>query len=278
MSNLRIIYNNLVDQYSALGVVTGVTATGFLISNITDDSKSKTWRSTNLSSPRISVTWPSVQTISCVALAFTNLIQGSTFQVYLYSAASGGTLLYNSGAISVGYGYSIPAGFSSIGSASFAYGGGANLSTFFTAVPNVIRMEIEFTSASNPDNYIEISRVIAGSYITTERDVSEGASVGFIDSTTAKRTSSGNYITDRGTISRAVDLPLNAFNSSDKAILNNLFRYTGRSKPMFVSFFPTGTIGEAQLSTHIYGKFEQDLIINYPYYQRYNTSLRIIEL
>ena len=278
MSNLRIIYNNLVDQYSSLGVVTGTSAAGFILSNITDDSKSKTWRSTNLSSPRISVTWASAKTISCVALAFTNLIQGSTFQIYLYNAASGGTLLYNSGAISVGYGYSIPAGFDSIGSASFAYGGGSNLSTFFAAVPNVLRMELEFTSAGNPDNYVEISRVFAGDYITTERDVSEGASVGFIDNTTGKRTSSGNYITDRGTISRAVDLPLNAFNASDKAILNNLFRYTGRSQPIFVSFFPTGTMGEAQLSTQIYGKFEQDLMINYSFYQRYNTSLRIIEL
>lgn len=278
MSNLRIIYNNLADNYSALTVVTGATASGFPLTNLTDDAKSKTWRSTNLTSPKIRYTWASGQTISCVALAFTNLIQGSTFAITLYNAASGGTLLYNSGAISVGAGYSAPLGFLSINSSSFAYGGGANVSAFFGAISGVMRMEIEFTSAGNPDNYIEVSRVIAGQYVTTERDVGEGASVGFVDNTVGKRTSSGNYITDRGTISRVVDLQLNYFNAADKAILNNLFRSVGKSQPIYISLVPTGTINEDQLATQMYGKFDQDLVINYPFYQRYNTSLRIIEL
>lgn len=278
MSNLRIIYDNVVDEYNALSMVTGAGATGFPLTFVTNDSKSQTWRSTNLSTQRIKVTWASVQTISGVALAYTNLIQGSTFSVTLYSAASGGTTLYSSGAISVGAGYSIPQGFTSIGSASFAYGGGANVSAFFTSTANVLRMEIEITSPSNPDNYIEIGRIIAGQYVTTERDVSEGATVGFMDSTNSKRTSAGNLITDRGTMNRVVDLPLNAFNASDKSILNNLFRSVGKSQPIYVSLVPTGTINEDQLATQMYGKFDQDLVINYPFYQRYNTSLRIVEL
>lgn len=278
MSNLRIIHNNVFDSYSALTMATGTAAVGFPLTNLTDDAKSKTWRSTNLTLPKIRATWASAQTISGVALAFTNLIQGSTFAITLYNATSGGTLLYNSGALSVGYGYDAPKGFTSIGSSSFAYGGGANVSAFFAAISGVLRMEIEFTSASNPDNYIEVSRIIAGSHITTDRDISEGANIGFIDSTTGQRTSSGNYITDRGTITRAIDFPLNAFGAADKAILNNLFRSVGKSQPIFASIVPTGGIGEEQLSAQMYGKFDQDLTINYPMYQRYATSLRIIEL
>lgn len=278
MSNLRIIYNNIADDYSDLSMVSGVGATGYPLTFFTNDNKSKTWRSTNLSTQRIKITWASAQSISGVALAYTNLIQGSTFSVTLYSAAIGGTTLYSSGAISVGAGYSIPRGFTSIGAASFAYGGGVNVAAFFGLTANVLRMEIELTSPSNPDNYIEIGRLIAGQSITTERDVAEGVNVGFIDSTTSKRTSSGNYITDRGTISRTLDFNLNAFNAADKAILNNLFRSVGRSQPIYASIVPTGAINEDQLATQIYGKLDQDLVINYPYYQRYNASLRIVEL
>ena len=139
-------------------------------------------------------------------------------------------------------------------------------------------MEIEFTSDGNADNCIEVGRVIAGSYITTDRDVSENTSIGFIDSTTSIRTASGNLVTDRGTITRAIDFPLNAFNQADKALLNNLYRSVGKSQPIFVSLTPTASIGEEQLSAQIYGKFDQDLIINYPFYQRYSTNIRVVEL
>lgn len=278
MSNLRIMHRNLFDTYSALAMAVGASNASFPLTNLSDDSKTKTWRSTDLLSPKIRVTWASGQTIMGVALAYTNLIQGSTVTINLFNAATGGTLVYNSGAISVDYDYDAPIGFSSIGSASFAYGGGAHVSAFFGTITGVRRMEIEFTSDGNPDNYIEVSRIIAGRYITTDRDVSENTSIGFIDSTTGLRTASGNYITDRGTITRAMDFPLNAFSASDKALLNNLFRSVGKSQPIFVSLIPTATVGEEQLSAQMYGKFDQDMIINYPFYQRYSTSLRIIEL
>lgn len=278
MSNLRIIYKNLFDGYDTLSMAVGASASGFALTNLLDDKKAKTWRSTNLTSPKIKVTWATAKTISGVALAFTNLIAGSTFRIVLFNDPAAGSQLYDSGAIAVNYGYDAPVGFNSIGSASFAYGGGAHVSAFFTSVSAVRRMEIEFTSAGNPDGYIEISRIIAGAVITTSRDVGEGASIGFIDSTTGQRTSSGNLITDRGTITRVMDFTLQAFDKADKSILNNLFRSVGRSQPFFVSLDQSGSIGEDQLSSQIYGKIDQDLSISYPFYQRYSSSLKIVEL
>lgn len=278
-TRFKILYRNLFDNYDTLTMTTGAAASGFALTNLLDDKKATTFRSTNLTSPKIKVTWAANQTLSGVAMAFTNLISGSTFQVTMYNATSGGTLLYDSGAVAVSYNYEIPLGFTSIGSASFAYGGGAHASVFTdSAVSTVRRMEIEFTSSGNPDGYIEISRIIAGLALDPGSYPSEGVILSFDDSTTAERTASGNLITDRGTISRAMDLSLQYLNATNKAALLSMVRSVGRSQPVFISLLSDTAVAEEQLSTQIYGKFDQNLALDIQALQRYNTSLRIIEI
>lgn len=278
MSNLRIIYKNLFDDYDTLTQIVGSTAGGFPLTNLIDDTKSKTWRSTDLLSPKIKVTWASAQTLSGVALAFTNLIAGSTFQVTMYDATSGGTLLLDTGAVDVDYSYDAPIGFSSIGSASFAYGGGANVAAFFASTAGVRRMEIEFTSAGNPDGYIEISRIIAGAYWEPEKGASYGASVAFVDSTTGQRTSAGGLITDRGTIHREMSFSLGAMNATDRQNLNNLFRSIGKSQPLFISLTPGDSNTEGELFGQIYGKLEDGITTDFAFYRYYSSQIKIIEL
>lgn len=279
MSNLRIIYKNLFDGYDTLSMAVGASASGFALTNLLDDKKAKTWRSTNLTSPKIKVTWAAAKTISGVALAFTNLVAGSTFRIVLFNDPAAGSQLYDSGAIAVNYGYDAPVGFNSIGSPSFAYGGGAHVSAFFTSVSAVRRMEIELTSAGNPDGYIEISRIIAGQAWEPHDNADYGAKVDFIDTTTASRTSSGNLVTDRGTITRVLEFSMQLMDSVDKAALNNLFRSIGKSQPLFISLIPSGgTITEEQLSQQIYGKLDQDISVTLSFFQRYSASVRIAEV
>ncbi|MBY0473722.1 MAG: hypothetical protein K2Q13_01525 [Nitrosomonas sp.] len=279
MSNLRILYKNIFDSYSGISMASGSQAIGFGLANMKDDTKSKTFRSTNLTNPKIRATWASAQEISGVALAFTNLIAGSTFQITLYDDPAAGTLLHDTGAIPVTYNYDPPVGFDSIGSASFAYGGGAHVSAFFNSVSGVERMEIELTSAGNPDGYIEISRIIAGKFWEPNDNADYGAKTDFIDTTTGVRTSAGDLVTDRGTITRVMEFSTQAMDSQDKAALNNLFRSIGKSQPLFISLVPgNGPITEEQLSQQIYGKFDMDLSVSLPFFQRYSSSIRIIEL
>jgi len=279
MSNLRILHKNIFDSYSGITMASGSQAIGFGLSNMKDDTKSKTFRSTNLTNPKIRATWASAQEISGVALAFTNLIAGSTFQITLYDDPAAGTLLHDTGAIPVNYNYDPPVGFNSIGSSSFAYGGGAHVSTFFDAVPSVKRMEIELTSAGNPDGYVEISRIIVGKFWEPNDNADYGARVDFIDTTTGLRTSAGDFVTDRGTITREMEFSMQAMDSQDKAALNNLFRSIGKSQPLFISLVPgNGQITEEQLSQQIYGKLDQDLSVSLPFFQRYSASIRIVEV
>lgn len=278
MSNLRIIYKNLFDDYDTLTQLVGSTASGFPLTNLTDDTKSKTWRSTDLLSPKLKVTWASAQTLSGVALAFTNLIAGSKFQITLYDATSGGTLLLDTGVVDVDYSYDAPIGFSSIGSASFAYGGGANVAAFFASTSGVRRMEIEFNSAGNPGGYIELSRIIAGAYWEPEKGASYGASVAFVDSTTGQRTSAGGLITDRGTIHRKMSFSLGAMSATDRASLNNLFRSIGKSQPLFISLTPGDSNTEGELFGQIYGKLEDGISTEFAFYRYYGSQIKIIEL
>lgn len=278
MSNLRIIYKNLFDDYDTLTQLVGSTASGFPLTNLKDDTKVKTWRSTNLTSPKISVTWAAAQTLSGVALAFTNLIAGSTFQVTLYDSTIGGTLLLDTEAVNVDYSYDAPTGFNSIGSASFAYGGGANVAAFFASTAGVRRMEIEFTSAGNPDGYIELSRIIAGSYWEPLVGASYGASVAFVDSTTGQRTSAGELITDRGTIHREMSFSLNAMNATDRASLHNLFRSAGKSQPLFISLTPGNSNTEGEQFGQIYGKLADGISTDFAFYKYYSSQIKIAEV
>lgn len=278
MSNLRIIYKNLFDDYDTLTQLVGSTAGGFPLTNLIDDTKSKTWRSTDLLSPKLKVTWASAQTLSAVALAFTNLIAGSTFQITLYDATTGGTLLLDTGVVSVGYSYDAPIGFGSIGSASFAYGGGANVAAFFASTAGVRRMEIEFTSAGNPDSYIELSRIIAGAYWEPEDNASYGAKIGFVDSTIGQRTSAGGLITDRGTIHRELSFSLDAMSSTDKASLNNIFRSIGKSQPLFISLTPGTSNTEDELFCQLYGKFDDGITTEFAFFSHYASQLKIVEI
>jgi hypothetical protein len=278
MSNLRIIYKNLFDDYDTLSLLVGTSSSGFPLTNLIDDTKSKTWRSTDLLSPKIEVTWAAEQMLSGVALAFANLIAGSTFQITLYDATSGGTLLLDTGAVEVENSYDAPVGFSSIGSASYAYGGGTNLATFFDVTPGVRRMEIEFTSAGNPDGYIEISRIIAGAYWEPEKGASYGASVAFVDSTVGQRTSAGGLVTDRGTIHREMSFSLGAMSATDKAFLNYMFRTIGKSQPLFISLTPGVSNAENELFGQIYGKLEDGISVEFAFYRYYSAQIKIVEI
>lgn len=278
MSALRIISRNLFDDYDTLTLLVGSTASGFPLTNLTDDTKNKTWRSTDLLSPKLEVTWAASQTLSAVALPFCNLIAGSTFQITLYDAAIGGSLLLDTGAVAVDHSYDAPIGFTSIGSASYAYGGGSNVAAFFTETSGVRRMEIAFTSAGNPDGYIEVSRVIAGAYWEPIDNAAYGATISFVDSTVGQRTSAGELVTDRGTMHREMNFSLDAMSATDRESLNNLFRSIGKSQPLFISLTPGLSNTESEQFGALYGKFDAGLSTQFAFFDHYSSQIKIVEI
>lgn len=277
MSNLRIIHKNLFDTKTSASLVAGASASGFPLTNLESDIKTDSWRSTNLSTPEIQTTWNTAVSISGFALAFTNLIAGSTARLRLYDATSGGTLLLDS-TINLVDSIDPPAGFSTLNSACFNFGGGVHLSAFFDTVTGVKRAQIALTSASNPDGFIEIGRMIIGDSFEPEDNAEYGARTGFEDNTRKARTSSGNLTTNRGTVSRFLEFSMGDMSENDNFSLLRIFRRVAMSQPIFLSLIPDSQIDKFNLDLQIYGLIDDSYSHILEAYNLYSARIKLMEV
>lgn len=275
MSSLKIISNNVID--SALTLTATSEATGHLIAETQDNIKSKTWRSTTLATQTITATWSTGQDIAGVGLAFTNLIVGSTVQVKLYTLVADGSPALDSGIKTINFAYDPPQGFTSIGSDSFGFGGGGYFSTFFTET-NAEKMEIIVTSASNPDSYMEISRIVTGAVWSPEFGFQKGATAGYVDTTKSSRTDSGNSFVDRGIISREIRLDLGTLRASDRAALDQIFRSTGEHFPIYLSMYSGSATESEEVGGQIYGRFSKPSILKVTVPGFYQSAFNVEEI
>lgn len=280
MSKLQIIYKNAFDSRDTVTLDAGTSVTGFTVSNLANDKKSFTWRSGSTALHRIKTTWLSNQTISAVSLCFTNLRIGDSINIKLYSDTGAITNVYTSGNITVNYEYDIPVGFSAINSSSFGYGGGIHIFHLLPEKTNVRRMDIEFNATTNAAGFLEVGRVVCGKSWSPDRAAALGAQVGYSDSTTGIRTSSGDLITDRGTMYRNCSFNLTAMSESDKSGWNNVFRTVGKSNPVFVSISNniSNSINEETISGTLYGKFEEEIDLSTQLFKMYGAQVRIAEI
>lgn len=275
MANLKIIKRNVTD--SAVSMVATSEATGHLVTSVKNNVKTNTWRSTSLATQTITLTWSSAVPVGGLALPFNNLIQGSTVRVKLYTLSTDSIPVYDSTALNVDFAYDPPSGFTSIGSDSFAYGGGNYFSTFFSE-ESVEKVDIILTSASNPDNYMELGRVVLGPVFSPSANADYGASTDFTDTTMQDRTDAGVSLADRGIIYRSMSLRFSFLSQSDKAELNRLARSNGKSTPIFVSLLPDSASAEDVVANQIFGRIANDLGVSIESFSLYAASLDIQEI
>lgn len=276
--NLRIIHKNLFNSYATLAMTVGASNSSFPLTNLKDDVKTNTWRSTNLSNPEIEITWSTGQTISGLALAFTNLIKNSTFRLRLYEDTAGTILAHDSGTITISESIDPPSGFTTINSSSFNFGGGIHASAFFNPKLNIRRALITLTSAGNPDGFIEIGRIIIGDSFEPEDNADYGERFGFEDTTERVRTSAGNLISDRGTISRFLEFSMGSMSENDNFALMNIFRRVGFSQPIFVNIIPQTVINKTNLNQQVYGVIDDSYSHILEAYNLYSSRIKIIEI
>lgn len=253
MSNIKIIADNVVGTASSLTATS--EATGHLIAETQNDFKVKTWRSTSLTAQTITITWASGQPIGGLALPFNNLILNSTVQVKLYTLVADGSPALDTGAINVDFAYDPPSGFTTIGSASFAVGGGNYFSTFFNQT-TAEKVEIIINSSGNPDSYMELSRIIIGKVVDFNTGVDRNVVFDFNDTTKTIQTDAGDSLADRGVLSRSLKFNFGTMQSADKTTMHSLIRRFGSAVPIFVSILRTSTDLEEAVSGQIYGRFK----------------------
>jgi hypothetical protein len=275
-NNLRIIYNNIVDASNTLTATN--TNTNYIIDNVKKDTKGLVWRTNNAStSSNIRLSWATAQTISAVILPYTNLSATATITITLYSDAAFATQVFTSGAVAA-----VPAVLENQSTATanyrYAFGGGNCARVYFTQTANCRSMQISIVDTANTDTYLEVSRIIVGTYWSPLYNTEFGLAVGIDDSSTKIRTQTGNLVTDIGTSNKTLTFNLSYMVNTDRDILFNIIRTIGTRKSIYVSLFPQDSEPTKEQTYQVYGRLSDLATITNPMYSIYASSISIEEV
>jgi hypothetical protein len=166
-----------------------------------------------------------------------------------------------------------------LGVNSYSYGGGTYGRVWMPTqlACTSLLIEIEDTECSNP--YIEISRIIAGSYWSPKYNTSFGLSTGSQDLSQHQRSESGDLITNRGIRYRNMRFDLTWLPPEDRLEFTRILRGNGLPRPLFISLFPNNSDDYEKEQAHqIYGKLSQLSDITHPIFEMYSTSIDIEEI
>lgn len=293
-NNLRIIYQNIADTATITASSTaGVTSTA----NLKKDTKSLIWRSQTSSTTSVKanlVATFSSSVIGGVILPFCNLSSIATIRVRGYTGTAPtlggtvdvptitatGTLVFDTGDVAASPYQPLGLwnwGTMPLGVNAYSYGGGTYARVWFPQIAcTSVVIEIIDT---NTDQYIEVSRLIIGSYWSPKYNTEYGLSTTIKDMSTHERSESGDLITNRGTRFNSINFDLNWLPPEDRLEMTRILKGNGISRPIFISLFPENSEDYAKEQSHqIYGKLPDIPTITHPIYGMYSSSISIEEV
>jgi hypothetical protein len=273
MSKIRIVHDNAASRAT---LAASTEAGALLASNLLKDDTDSVWRATGTTAT-ITLTWPSLEPVSCVFLPFCNLSPTATIRVRGYSDAAGTTQVFDTAAqLACPAPAVVLRGWTAAQSASaYAYGGGAYARIWFNQA-SVRRLVIDIADASNLQGYIEAACLVAGPHWEPKYNAT-GASIAWVDSTEIYRTDAGTQGATAGTVYRRLPVSMAYMTPADRVTFVNLCR-NSRAYPMLVSLYH-GT-GDASLERDgmIYGRRAKDLEVTAQYAAAYSTAIELEEL
>ena len=284
MNNIRLIWDNAVDRAS---LITSSESGSLVATNLLSNLKGKVWRALDVNAG-IVCTWPTPEPISCVVTAFNNLTPQATMRVFGYTFESDTQPAFDTGAVECApapalgqflWGSPLGENFYQRGGASlFAHGYGGYGVVWVPGSHAVRKLEVHIFDLNNPETYIEVGRLIAGSVWSPKYNFSFGHSVTFVDSSKNKRTESGDLRGERGPKWRRIEFELANMDSEDRAALLRMLRLNGTTEPFFVSLFPESDDKLLEQSYQLWGKFTDSAALSQPNYDVYVSRLTIEEM
>jgi hypothetical protein len=268
MANLRVVYYNVANTSS--GLVATTTAGSLAVSNLLTDRKSEVWRST-ATSAELTVTWASAVEISMVALAFSNLSPTATVNVAFYTLYTDSAPAWTSPTVLCS-----PVSVDPTGPVGF--GGGVYAATWFAA-HTAQKIVITVADSSNPQGYIQASRLIAGTYWSPDRNVeSDSVKIGMQEDTKHFRSESGSLWTDRGPMYKKLSFDLSYMTASDRNTIWRIIAGNGMSNAVYVSLMPESTDAWEEQIHSIYGRLSSSSALTYKYSHLHATQLQLEEV
>lgn len=277
MPNLRIIFDNAADRAA---LAASSTAGAMTVDRMQTEIKADVWRSTGPSAT-LTASWPTLETIGCVALPFCNLTSLATLRVRGYVNQGDAVPLFDTGAV-----FACPApvlglwnwGTQGLGSNAFAYGGGS-YGRVWIPVPGAVRkLVVDIDDGTNPAGYIEASRLVCGGYWEPAENADYGAPATPVDSSRHFRSEAGDLLTDIGTRHRKQSVSLTGMGPVDRATFWRIVLGNGMPRPVFFSLYPNNVDALLEQEHQIYGKLSTLAALTTPSFQRYASSLDLEEI
>ncbi|MFZ4874204.1 hypothetical protein ACL9RI_03890 [Janthinobacterium sp. Mn2066] len=281
MPNLRILHDNAADR-AALTASSQAGALG--PANLQRDGKSTVLRATG-TVQTITATWPTQESIACVALIFTNMTSSARMQVRGYAQPGDSVPVLDTGNVfpcraavhgSFPWG-ALPLGWNAYqagGVNTWSRGGGADGVAWFAPV-RVRKLVIEVSAPQCPEGYLEISRLVAGNHWSPESNADYGAQLLVQDSSEDYRTAAGDLKTARGSTSDKLSINLSHLTPMDRARLMRILRENGKGKAMLFSLFPENADPLLEQDHMLYGKASNIDAVATPYFETYSAPLQI---
>lgn len=142
-----------------------------------------------------------------------------------------------------------------------------------------VRLAIEIVDLNNSQNYIEASRLIVGRYWSPTYNTEYGLGVSLVDTSETNRSEAGDLITTMGVVYKTMNFNLNFLTKTDRDELVRILRQRGKRRPMFVSLFPENSDDwDKEVLYQMYCKLSDNVPINHPYFDFFNSSLVLEEV
>lgn len=268
MANLRILYNNVADTAT---IAASNTAVGFNIDNVKNNKKTSIHRST-ANTVVYTLTWATTQKINGVALPATNLESGATIRVQVYSATDSNQLISDTNATQACKDRDILI-YDSTSAPSyidFAFGGATKTSVWFNSLLSTRKIVITVVNTA----VVDCARIVCGQYWESTRQVSNGITLGYQDSSEIITTRSGNTYADRKPITETMSFSLEYISDVDRQELQKIFRSWGMNALLYICVFPDNTNPDTTQNYSIYGR-NTTTSLQYMFHSLYSTSLDI---
>lgn len=242
---IKFIFRNLAD--SATITASPALVTGLPESNLKFQERNKTARSTSTAAQTFSFSWAADQNVDAIGIKGHNLTAAATLAAPTYSDSAFTTAIDTNAAANC-FAYT---GFDAndvLTEADFRII--KNAERYLTNRTNVRSMKATLADASNPDGYIEASRIFIGKSLELSYSVPYGGAILTLDDLSVQSVmDDGSLITDKRAKRRKLELSAHCVAPSEWAALLAGMRYAGLDKDIWVSVFPDdGTYLQAYYS------------------------------
>ena len=200
-------------------------------------------------------------TLGCVHLDRTNLVDGDTWRVQYYSDAAWTTQVYDSGTIAP------------FATGLYADWDFSNAEIFTPVTTGVKSFKITVTSAA----VFHAACLFVGPYSTAQYNPRMGLVPSWDTNSTQARQDGGSLGANVRAQWRSLAFDMFASNETERAAWMEIGRYSGNTKPVWVSVFP-GIGGSQERDHSIMGKFEQSPATKWSEYNLYDFSLKLNEV